>query len=95
MFHLTLATRKLLVKCAPTLETLQYFHAFISVSAGAFWLFSFFALFLQLQVQLMEVPRVGVELELKLQVYTTASATPDPSCFCNLPHSLWQHQILY
>ena len=26
--------------------------------------------------------------------YATATATPDPSCICDLCHSLWQHWIL-
>ena len=40
----------------------------------------------------MEVPRLGVKLELQLPAYTTA--TPDPSCICDLHHSLWQRRIL-
>ena len=28
------------------------------------------------------------------EAYDTAMATPDPSCLCNLSHSLWQCQIL-
>ena len=43
----------------------------------------------------MEVPRLGVKLELQMQAYATASATPDPSCICDLHHSLQQHLILY
>ena len=42
----------------------------------------------------MEVPGLGVESNLQLQAYTTAIATPDPSCICNLHHSLRQHGIL-
>ena len=42
----------------------------------------------------MEVPRLGVELELQLPAYTTATATLDPSCICDLYHSLQQHRIL-
>ena len=42
----------------------------------------------------MEIPRLGVELELQLPAYTTNSAMPDPSCICNLHHSLKQCQIL-
>ena len=42
----------------------------------------------------MEVPRLGVKLELQLPAYTTAIAMPDLSRVSELPHSLWQHQIL-
>ena len=42
----------------------------------------------------MEVPRLGVKLELQLPAYTTAAAVLDPSCICDLYHSLWQHWIL-
>ena len=28
------------------------------------------------------------------ETYTTATATQDPSCICDLHHSLWQYQIL-
>ena len=42
----------------------------------------------------MEVLGPGVELELQLLTYTTATAVPDPSCICDLCHSLWQCQIL-
>ena len=41
----------------------------------------------------MEVPRLGVESELQLLACTTATAMQDPSCFCNLCHSLQQHWI--
>ena len=50
--------------------------------------------FLGLHLQHMEVPRLGVELELQLPAYTTAKVTLDPSCICDLRHSLWQHRIL-
>ena len=43
----------------------------------------------------MEVPRLGVELELQLPASTTAVATPDPSCTCDLRHSLQQPWILH
>ena len=46
-------------------------------------------LFLGSHLQHMEVPSLGVELELQLQTYTTATATLDPSCICDLRHSLW------
>ena len=42
----------------------------------------------------MEVPRLGAELKLQLLAYTTVMATWDPSCVCDLHHSLWQHRIL-
>ena len=42
----------------------------------------------------MEVPRPGVESELQPPAYTTTTASPDPSRLCDLPHSLWQCQIL-
>ena len=42
----------------------------------------------------MEVPRLGVKSELQLPVYTTATATQNPSCVCDLYHSLWQCWIL-
>ena len=41
----------------------------------------------------MEVPGLGVVPELQLLAYTTAIATPDPSCVCDLHHSLWQRRI--
>ena len=41
----------------------------------------------------MKVPRLGVEMDPQLWAYTEAPAMPDPSCVCNLYHSLWQHQI--
>ena len=62
----------------------------------SFLIFSFFFFFVFLgpHLQQMEVPRLGVELELQSLVYTTATATWDPSCICNLCHSLWQCGIL-
>ena len=50
--------------------------------------------FLWLHLWHMKFPRLGVESELQLQAYTTARATLDPSCICNLCHSLQQHQTL-
>ena len=41
----------------------------------------------------MEVLRLGVKSEVWLPAYATAIATQDPSCICNLHHSLQQHQI--
>ena len=42
----------------------------------------------------MEVPRLEVKSELLLPVYTTAIETQDPSCICDLHHSIRQCQIL-
>ena len=42
----------------------------------------------------VEVPGLGVESELQLPAYATATALLDPSCICNLYHSLWQCWIL-
>ena len=42
----------------------------------------------------MEVPRLGVQSELQLPATATATATQEPSCVCDLHHSLWQHRIL-
>ena len=44
----------------------------------------------------MEVPGLEVKLGLQLTAYTTAVATamPNPSCFCDLCHSLRHCQIL-
>ena len=54
------------------------------------YIFFFFLLFLVLRMRHMEVPRLGFESELQLPAYITATATEDPSCICNLNHSLWQ-----
>ena len=43
--------------------------------------------------QHMEVPRLGVQSELQPPATTTATAMQDPSCVCDLHHSLWR-QIL-
>ena len=59
--------------------------------SSSFLLFFFF-FFLQLHLQHMELPRLGVKLELQLLAYATPTATPDPSCICNLHHSLQQCQ---
>ena len=40
-----------------------------------------------------EILRLGVELKLQLPAYATATATLDPSCICNLHHSLQQSRI--
>lgn len=42
----------------------------------------------------MQVPKLEVELELQLLAYVIATAMQDPSCICDLCHSLQQHQIL-
>ena len=42
----------------------------------------------------MDVPKLGAESQLQLPAYATATATQDPSCTCDLCHSLWQCQIL-
>ena len=42
----------------------------------------------------MEVPRLRGKSKLQLRAYTTTTAMPDPSCICDLHHSLWQHQYL-
>ena len=59
-----------------------------------FVLFFFFLVFLGPYPQQMEVPRLGIKSELQLPAYTTATATWDPSRFCDLHHSSWQHWIL-
>ena len=58
-----------------------------------FLVFCFF-LFLGLHLWMMEVPRLGVESELQLLAYAKATETWDPSCICNLYHTMWQCQIL-
>ena len=52
-----------------------------------------FLYFLRQYLRHMEVPRLGVESELRLPAYTTATAAWNPSCVCNLHHSLRQHCI--
>ena len=58
------------------------------------FVFHLFFVFLGLHLWRIEVSRLEAELEQQLSAYTTASATPDPSCVCNLHHSLWQCQTL-
>ena len=41
----------------------------------------------------MQVPRLGVKSELQPQACITATATPDLSCFSDLPCSSQQRQI--
>ena len=48
----------------------------------------FFFSFLGPHLQHMEIPRLEVKSELQLPAYTTATATWDPSCICDLHHSL-------
>ena len=52
-------------------------------------------------MQDMELPGLGVKSELQLLVYelpvyitAAATASEDPSCICDLYHSLWKCQIL-
>ena len=60
-----------------------------------FILFLLFSLFLWPHLScILEVPRLGVKSELQLLAYTTATAMPEPSCVCDLHHSLWKRQIL-
>ena len=63
---------------------------------GGSHLVSFFFFFLFKagpHLQHMEIPRLGVEQELQLLAYATATAIPDPSCLCDLCHSLQHCQI--
>ena len=53
-----------------------------------------FICFLGPHLHHMEVPWLGMKLELQLPTYATATATRDPSCICDLHHSLEQHWIL-
>ena len=64
----------------------------LSKPQGLLLFFCFF--FLGPHLRHTEVPRLGVQSELQLPACTTATAMPDPSCICDLHHSLWQHQIL-
>ena len=50
----------------------------------------FLFFFLQPHLQHMAVPRLRAESELRLLAYTTVIAMPDPSCVCDLRHSLRQ-----
>ena len=54
-----------------------------------FYLF-IYCIFLGPHLQHTEVPRLGVEMDLQLLAYITAMAMQDPSCICDLYHSLWQ-----
>ena len=42
----------------------------------------------------MKVPKEAAKSELQLPGYTTGTEKQDLSCICNLPHNLWQRQIL-
>ena len=66
--------------------------AFLSCAFGMhlFW----GGVFFRAHPRHVEVLRLGVESELQLLAYTTATATWDPSCICDLHHSLWQSLIL-
>ena len=65
-----------------------YDHICIPIS------FLFFFPFLHPYLQHIEFPRLGVQSEWQLQARPTAMATPDPSCICDLHHSLCQCWIL-
>ena len=53
----------------------------------------FFKFFLGLHLWHMDVTRQGVKSQLQLLPHTTAMAIPDPSCVCELCHSLQQQWI--
>ena len=73
-------------------------HHFLEVYQTLFYLFIYlflsFCHFLGLPPRHMEVPRLVVQSELQPPAYARTTATRDPSCVCNLHHSLWQHRIL-
>ena len=50
-----------------------------------------FFFFLGLHPWHMELPRLEFESELQLSAYATATAPRNPTCVCDLHHSLWQH----
>ena len=55
----------------------------------------FFNFFLLMAISVAYVSSwAGVISEQQLQAYTTAMAMLDPSCICNLRHSLWQPHSL-
>ena len=58
------------------------------------FIYLFIYCFIWLHPQHVEVPRLGVKSELWLPAYATATAMWDPSCVCNLHHSLQQLWIL-
>ena len=60
-------------------EMIKLFYLFI---------YLFVCLFLPLHLRHIEIPGLGVELELQLLAFATVTATRDPSCVCNLRHSL-------
>ena len=68
----------------------------VSVCVWVGFSFFFFWSFLGPHLWHMEVPRLGVKLELELQLlaYAVAIAMWDPSCMCDLHHSLWQCCVL-
>ena len=66
----------------------------VDVEDKVFVTFFFFFFFYWLHLRHVEIIGPGVELELQLLAYAVATATLDPSCVCNLHHSLWQHWIL-
>ena len=54
---------------------------------------SCFSFFHSLTCRIWKFPSQG-SIRAAAEVYTTITAILDPSCICNLCHSLWQHQIL-
>ena len=81
-----------------------FYHKLFFFFLVLIWFFSFLPFFLSVCLSFfcflgphpwhIEVPRLGAESELQLLADTTATATWDPSCVCNLHHSLQQPQIL-
>ena len=69
-------------------------YSFLRLGVGNYIFFFFFFPFLWPLLLHVEVPRLGAESELNLLAYAMAIAMRDPSCICNLHHSLWQHGIL-
>ena len=63
-----------------------YVYLYI-VICGLFFFFSF-------PFWPLEVLRLGFESELRQLAHATAIVTWDPSCVCDLHHSMWQHRIL-
>ena len=61
---------------------------------GHNFLITYGIFFSRLHLQHLEVPGLGAESELQLSAYTTATAMWDPSCICDLHHSLQQCQTL-
>ena len=66
---------------------------YLCQQAGTVDFFFFFFLILVPHLWRMEVLRLGVKSELQLLAYAAATAARDPSCTCDLHHSLRQRQI--